>query len=125
MLKTIELILGLKNLSLFDLIANDMRNSFQNKPDLTPYTAQEPTYSIYAVNPALRALTGQKRIDAEASLKMNFSIPDAAPTEKLNRILWRDARGTKAPYPKVTHAVFAPFSNDLDDDEKEKLSERR
>jgi YVTN family beta-propeller protein len=125
MLKTIELILGLKNLSLFDLIANDMRNSFQNKPDLTPYTAQEPTYSIYAVNPALRALTGQKRIDAEASLKMNFSIPDAAPTEKLNRILWRDARGTKAPYPKVTQAVFATFSNDLDDDEKEKLSKRR
>jgi YVTN family beta-propeller protein len=125
MLKTIELILGLKNMSLFDLIANDMRNSFQIKPDLTPYTAQEPKYSIYEVTPPLNALSGQNRIDAEASLKMNFTIPDAAPTEKLNRILWRDTRGTSAPYPKVTHAVFAPFSNDLNDDEKEELNGHR
>src|SRR5258708_37114743 len=39
-LKTIELILGLPNLSLFDRIANDMRASFQNTPDLTPYAAE-------------------------------------------------------------------------------------
>jgi YVTN family beta-propeller protein len=121
MLKTIELILGLKNLSMFDLIANDMRNSFQDKPDLTPYTVRVPRRSLYEINPPLSALAGQKRKDAEASLKMNFSIPDAAPTEKLNRILWRDARGPNSPYPKVTHAVFAPYSNDLDDDEKEEL----
>jgi YVTN family beta-propeller protein len=117
MLKTIELILGLENMSLFDLIANDMRNSFQKEPDLTPYTAREPAYSIYAVNPPLNALVGQKRFDAEASLKMNFSIPDAAPMEKLRQILWRDARGPKAPYPKVPHALFAPFSNGPDGDE--------
>src|SRR5262249_8817415 len=33
MLKTIELILGLPSLTLFDLIANDMRAGFQNEPD--------------------------------------------------------------------------------------------
>jgi YVTN family beta-propeller protein len=119
MLKTIELILGLKNMSLFDLIANDMRNSFESHADLTPYTAQVPRQSLYEVNPPLQALSGQARKDAEASLRMNFNIPDAAPTEKLNRILWRDARGQNVPYPKVTHALFAPYSNDLDDDEKE------
>src|SRR6202000_158959 len=114
MIKTIELILGLKNMSLFDLIANDMRNSFQATPDLTPYTAIEPKYSIYTVSPPLKALNGQARSDAQASLKMNFRIPDAAPTEKLNAILWRSVRGPGAIYPKVTQAVFAPFSNDLD-----------
>lgn len=120
MLKTIELILGLKNMSLFDLIANDMRNSFQPHPDLTPYTVQVPKQSLYEINPPLQSLSGQARRDAQASLQMNFSIPDAAPTEKLNRILWRDARGWNTPYPKVVHAVFAPYSNDLDDEEKEK-----
>jgi hypothetical protein len=44
----------------------------------------------------------------------NKRIPDAAPTEKLNRILWRDAKGWNVPYPKVTHCYFAPYSNDLD-----------
>jgi YVTN family beta-propeller protein len=125
MLKTIELILGLKHMSLFDLIANDMRNSFQPTADLTPYTAEVPRQSLYEVNPPLRSLSGQARKDAEASLRMDFSIPDAAPTEKLNRILWRDARGASTPYPKVRQAMFAPYSNDLDDDEKEERFERK
>ncbi|HEY0263494.1 MAG TPA: alkaline phosphatase family protein [Granulicella sp.] len=125
MLKTMELILGLKNMSLFDLIANDMRNSFQSTPDLTPYTVQVPKQSLYELNPPLQSLAGQARKDAEASMHMNFVIPDAAPTEKLNRILWRDARGTNSPYPKVKQAVFAPFSNDLDDDEKEERFGRK
>lgn len=118
MLKTIELILGLKNLSLFDLIANDMRASFQDAPNLTPYTAVRPQYSIYDTTPPLKDLTGQKHADAAATLRMNFTVPDAAPTAKLNRILWRDAKGTNTPYPKARNALFAPPSNDLDDEEE-------
>jgi YVTN family beta-propeller protein len=125
MLKTIELILGLKNMSLFDLIANDMRNSFQTTPDLTPYAALVPEYSIYTLNPPLAALSGQARQDAQASLRMNFKVPDAAPTERLNRILWRDVKGDYVPYPKVAQAVFAPYSNDLDDDEKDRRAGER
>jgi hypothetical protein len=120
MVKTIELILGLKNMSLFDLIANDMRNSFQKMPDLTPYTAQVPQFSLYAVNPPLRALRGQARLDALSSLRMNFKVPDAAPTARLNHILWRDVKGQIAPYPKVAQAVFAPYSSDVDDEEKDR-----
>jgi YVTN family beta-propeller protein len=122
MLKTIELILGLNNLSLFDLIANDMRNSFQDTPDLRPYTVEVPKQSIYETNPPLQAVSGQTRKDAEASLRMNFTVPDAAPAAELSRILWRASKGSAVPYPKVTHAVFAPYSNDLDDDGKEELS---
>ena len=120
MVKTIELILGLKNMSLFDLIANDMRNSFQKAPDLTPYTAQVPQYSLFAVNPPLQALRGQPRLDALSSLHMNFKVPDAAPTARLNHILWRDVKGQNVAYPKVAQAVFAPYSNDLDDEEKDR-----
>jgi YVTN family beta-propeller protein len=117
MLKTIELILGMKNLSIFDLIANDMRNSFQAKPDLTPYTAEVPKQSLFEVNPPLRALAGQAHRDAEASLHMNFTVVDAAPADKLGQILWRSAKGAAMPYPQKHRAVFAPYSNGDDDDD--------
>jgi hypothetical protein len=118
MVKTIELILGLPTMSIFDLIANDMRASFHNTPDYAPYTAVEPRQSLYELNPQLNALSGPARRAALDSMKMRFDVPDAAPTEKLNRILWHTARGWATPYPGVRRAVFAPLSLDLDDDER-------
>src|SRR5262249_3913759 len=46
MLRTIELILGLKPLSLFDAYATPMYDAFTNKPDTTPYDAVTPTQPI-------------------------------------------------------------------------------
>jgi hypothetical protein len=97
MVKTIELILGLAPMSLFDLIATDMRQSFQKSPDLTPYEAVQPAQSIYELNPELNALEGQDKLDAIASSKMNWREPDDVPTERLNQILWRNATGTQYP----------------------------
>ena len=108
MVKTIELILGIPPMSLFDLIANDMRQSFQLTADLTPYTAIEPTQSIYEVNPPLKALTGQAKADAFASSKMNWVEPDEVPTEQLNRILWKNAVGTEYPEWKRGSAALQP-----------------
>jgi hypothetical protein len=119
MVKTIELILGLPTMSLFDLIANDMRLSFTDTPDLTPYDAVEPKQSLLDRNPPLKALRGPARRAAVASAKMRFGVPDAAPTERLNRINWGLVRGWNTPYPKPKNAVFAPLSLDLDDDERE------
>jgi hypothetical protein len=93
MVKTIELILGLPTMSLFDLIANDMRNSFQAMPVLTPYTSETPKQSIYEVNPKLNALSGQALKAAKESLRMNFRDPDSAPTAKVNRMIWASVRG--------------------------------
>lgn len=117
-LRSIELILGLRPLSLFDLIANDMRASFTDTPDYTPYQAETPAQSLYEVNPPLKALRGQAREDAQASSRMNFREPDAAPTEKLNRILWRQVMGLNRPYPSIRQAVFSPLSLDVDDDDR-------
>jgi YVTN family beta-propeller protein len=122
MLKTIELMLGLPTLSVFDLIANDMRNSFQLTPDSTPYDAATPKQSLEELNPPVATLTGRARQAALASMKMNFSLPDAAPTDKLNHILWRQARGWHTPYPHTGQAVLAPYSIDLDDQEKEEMN---
>lgn len=119
MLKTIELILGLPTLSLFDLIATEMRASFQNEADLTPYRAVTPEQSLDEVNPPLKSLRGEARRAARDSQRMRWEVPDAAPTERLNRILWGMIRGWRAPYPGARNAVFAPLSLDLDDDERE------
>jgi YVTN family beta-propeller protein len=106
MVKTIELILGLPSMSLFDFIANDMRQSFQPLPDLTPYQAVEPQQSIYETNPDLNALDGQSKLDAIASARMDWHEPDDVPSEQLNQILWRNAMNTEFPSWKRHSVAF-------------------
>ncbi len=118
MLKTMELQLGLPPLSLFDLIANDMRGSFQDTPVLTSFEHVEAKQDLFALNPPAAALKGAARKGALASAKMRWEVPDAVPTEKLNRILWHAVKGDGVPYPKVRRAVFAPYSLDVDDDDR-------
>ena len=46
-MKTIELILGLPTMSLFDLIAHDMRNSFTDTAgSYAVWTAEQPKQSL-------------------------------------------------------------------------------
>ncbi len=118
MVKTIELILGLPSMSLFDLIAEDMRAAFTEQPSFAPYTALPPQISLFDENPSTRALKGEPRQAAIQSSRMHFEIPDAAPTERLNRILWHAVMGWNVPYPGAHHAVFAPLSLDIDDDDR-------
>jgi len=117
MVKTIELILGLPTLSLFDLIATEMRNSFQDQPDYAGYEAVLPTQSLFETNPVLNGLRGPARQAALASAKMRWDVPDAAPVQRLNRIVWGAIRGWDTPYPSPRQAVFAPLARPADDDE--------
>jgi Phosphoesterase family len=130
MVKTIELMLGLPALSLFDLVATDMRASFiaqGDEPDFTPYTALQPRQSLYDVNVRVGDITGPdagpRRAAALASARMNFRDPDAAPTERLNRILWNDAKGWRVPYPQVQRSLFFPLAVDIEDDDREERRE--
>src|SRR5467141_4231725 len=126
MVKTIELMLGLPALSLFDLVASDMHASFigpDEAPNFAPFTALVPRQSLFEINQRVGSITGERaaerRLAAIASSRMNFRDPDAAPTERLNRILWHDARGWDTPYPVVKRSLFFPMAVDLDDEERE------
>ncbi len=126
MVKTIELMLGLPALSLFDLTATDMRRAFLpdgTAPDLRPYVALAPRVALDERNVRVGAITGPnagaRREAALASSRMRFDIPDAAPTDRLNRILWHEAKGWSVAYPGVKRSLFFPLSVDLDDDERE------
>ncbi len=134
MVKTIELMLGLPALSMFDLVATDMRASFlgpDESPNYTPFTALTPVQSIYETNRRVGAIQGphaaERRRAALASSRMNFSEPDAAPSDRLNRILWHDARGWGTPFPGVRRSLFFPLAVDVADEDREEreAKERR
>ena len=107
MVKTIELMLGLPALSMFDLVATDMRASFiapGETPNSAAYTAFEPQISLLDENPKPASIQGryarERRWAAVASARMMLDSPDEAPSERLNRILWHDARGWDKPFPR-------------------------
>jgi DNA-binding beta-propeller fold protein YncE len=107
-LKTIELMLGLPTMSMFDLIANDMRASFTTTPDFTPYDAVMPEQSLDERNPPASQLKGEARRAALDSAKMNWKVPDAVPTRRLNAIIWHNTMGWNKPLPKVKTSLLAP-----------------
>lgn len=131
MVKTIELMLGLPALSMFDLVATDMRASFigpDETPDFTPYTALVPRQSLHEINQRVGAITGphaaERRRAALASARMKFDAPDAAPTDLLNRILWHDARGWDKPFPGVKRSLFFPMAVDIADEDRKAREDR-
>ncbi|HSU80308.1 MAG TPA: alkaline phosphatase family protein [Candidatus Angelobacter sp.] len=91
MIKTIELILGMRSMTQFDATALPMYNSFYAKPNLTPYTYQPPSYPLNSLNT-------EDSPGAELSNKLDFSQEDKANEEELNRILWEELK-RGIPYP--------------------------
>ncbi|MFM1768475.1 MAG: hypothetical protein RJA22_1004 [Verrucomicrobiota bacterium] len=111
MLRTMELILGLKPMSQFDAVAAPMFHSFQAKPDLRPYRARPAGVDLYERN--------QKTAwGAKESARMDFTREDAADDIRLNEIVWRSVRGAHHPMPAPVRAgfVFTPAGEDEDDD---------
>jgi YVTN family beta-propeller protein len=99
MVKTMELILGLPPMNQLDLSATAMRHCFQDKPDLTPYTAAKNQIALNEMNKPLKALKGRALYWAKKSLELDLDHADAADEDQLNRILWFSVRGDE-PYPE-------------------------
>jgi hypothetical protein len=93
MLRTIELILGLRPMTHFDAASPAMTAAFQAKLDATPYTAEKPRIPLDARNPA--AAPGI----AERADKMDFDREDANDDNELNDLLWRAIRKDAPPPP--------------------------
>ncbi|HXI85622.1 MAG TPA: beta-propeller fold lactonase family protein [Verrucomicrobiae bacterium] len=111
MLRTIELILGLKPMSQFDAAATPMFNAFQSTPDVRPYTALPARIDLQEKN--TKTTWGEK-----ASRTMDFSKEDAVDDLLLNEVIWRSVRGDDSPMPPPTRAgfVFPHPKNKADDD---------
>ena len=109
MLRTMELILGLKPMSQYDAAATPMFNSFHAKPDLRPYKALPANADLKETNTKLAW-------GSDLSRKMNFAKEDAADDLLLNEVVWRSVRGANHPMPAPVRAAFV-FARDKDDDD--------
>jgi len=91
---TIEQILGLQPMSTYDTFARPLADVFDSKPDLTPYDPILPKISLHELNP-------DKTPAAKKSALLDFSKPDAADENEVNRILWSVVKGDDVPYPEA------------------------
>jgi DNA-binding beta-propeller fold protein YncE len=99
MLRTMELILGLRPMSQFDAAATPMYNSFQPKADLRPYAHVVPEVDMKAVNK-------KTAWGAKLSETFDFTVEDAADDLLLNEVIWRSVRGPDSPMPPPVRAAF-------------------
>jgi DNA-binding beta-propeller fold protein YncE len=89
MIHTMESLLGLPPMNLFDAHAPLMAPLFSGPGAQPPFQADDRNLRsglIYKMNE-------KKAAGAKESSQMNFSRPDAADAKKLNAILWQDAKG--------------------------------
>jgi len=90
MLRTIELILGLRPMTHFDAAAPPMTAAFQSTPDLAPYTLEKPRTPLDARNPPRAAGVADN---------MKFDREDENDDNELNDLLWRAIRKDAPPPP--------------------------
>ncbi|MGB9205006.1 MAG: phosphoesterase [Terriglobales bacterium] len=103
MIHTMEALLGLPPMNLFDAHAPLMAPLFAGLGTQPPYQADDKNLRsglIYRMNE-------KKAAGAKESAQMNFSKPDAVDTRKLNAILWRNAKGD-APMPVASRSHSEP-----------------
>jgi hypothetical protein len=113
LLRTMELILGLKPMSQFDAAARPMYRSFSAKADETPYTHVVPEVDRNAKN--ARTAWGAKR-----SERFDLTKEDAVDDQLFNEVIWRSVKGADSPMPPPVRAAFVfPHlkKKDKDDDD--------
>jgi DNA-binding beta-propeller fold protein YncE len=98
-LKTIELILGLKPLTQFDLSANPILVPITDRPDYKTYNAIKPLIDIEQKNTAEDY--GSKR-----SSEFNFAEEDDIPDIELNEIIWKSIKGKDSEMPPPVRSAF-------------------
>jgi len=94
-----ELILGLPPMKQMDAMAPVMSDCFNESADLRPFTALKNNIPLDQMNAKKAKLTGKPLELAQESERLDFSEPDKAKEDVLNRILWHAQRGVDTPYP--------------------------
>ena len=90
MVHTMENLLGLPPMNLFDAHAPPLAPLFAGPGTQPPYEADDKSLR----SGLLYLMNDKKAPGAKKSAAMNFSRPDAVNAQELNAILWQDAKGS-------------------------------
>jgi len=102
-LATIEDLLGLSPMSIFDQRATRMWASFSPWPNMRTYTAIQPTVTPFGDPGAPRNAPGAHL--AAASAAQNWAVPDGPDKQVLNAAIWWSIKGdTPMPEPRSAFA---------------------
>jgi hypothetical protein len=102
MIRTMELLLGMKPMTQYDAGATPMFRSFGSRPSAVAFDLRKPQVEVNATNPP-------RGPGARGSAQMNFAEYDdfdAEGEDTLNRILWAAAKGPNVPYPAPVHRAI-------------------
>ncbi|MDP2996254.1 MAG: bifunctional YncE family protein/alkaline phosphatase family protein [Bryobacterales bacterium] len=108
MVRTIQDIFRIPPRTRFLKSARAMNTLFTTQADPAPYTHVVPKIALDTMNPPLKALSGRRLWAAQRSLAMNWKEVDDVPSDVLNRILWWEAKGYGAEYPKLPPVARNP-----------------
>ena len=102
MIRSIELMLGLDPMNRFDALTPPLRDCFSNTPDYSSYKVVPNRIVLDEMNPPLRMMHGEDLFWAKKSLALDWSGPDRADPETLDKVIWSSLHeDDKAPYPQL------------------------
>jgi YVTN family beta-propeller protein len=130
-LHTIGLIMGVPPMNQMDAMSTPMWECFRKRADMTPYKALAANSRLDEVNKKVAELSGGELQLALDSAKMDFTKPDRADEDTLNRILWHAMKGLDAAYPaewagahgRGLKELGLDFSGDYEEEEEEEHEE--
>ena len=96
-LRTLELIVGLRPMTHFDAAARPMFSTFSRQPDNAPFNVIQPKIPLIDRNSGHDA-------GAAESAKMDFRDADEVDDDKLNAVIWRAVKHSDPPPP--TRSAF-------------------
>ncbi len=107
-LKTMEQLLGVPPLSLYDATAHTILDFDTAPGNAAPYSAILPDAAIVGeLNPAMRTLvpgTEAFRL-AHLAAGMDFKHPDSADPVLVNEMIWKSVKGMNSPVPMPRHTL--------------------
>jgi hypothetical protein len=106
LLRTVELILGIKPMSQYDAAATPMWKCFSQTPDLTPFKSRPANIDLNLKNPDKKTALSMK------SQSFDFSKEDSAPDLEFNEIIWKAVRGEHSVMPAPRRAAFIKVEAD-------------
>jgi len=99
MLRTVELLTGLRPLTQFDAYATPMLGSFTNRPNFAPYRSVKPSQPLDEVNGPTAPLAAQ-------SAAQDLTAEDRIDEQLFNQAIWKSVKGADSVMPAPRYTLW-------------------